>query len=664
MPYAETLYRKNYVEYASYVIKDRAIPEINDGFKPVQRRIIHTLIEMDDGRFHKVANVVGQCMQYHPHGDSSIYEALVNLANCELLIDRQGNFGNWMTGDGAAAARYIECRLDPLAKEILYNPEITEMADSYDGRKKEPVTFPCKIPLVLLQGSSGIAPGMTTEIFPHNAVEVIDAQECAIRGEEFRLLPDFPCGGIVEASQYRDGNGTIVCRARLDTSDPKRIVIYELPYGVDTGEMIESIETAAKKGKIKVGSIQDYTSGSVNIEISLPKGVYSKDVVDALYAYTKCQVKIQAYCLVIRDRYPVVTTVSDIIRYHAQHLLDVSKKELELEIGHLEDRLQARTLERIFVEERIYKRIEQKRSPDAIAQAVRSGFEPFASEIFREITDEDIERLLKLPIRRISLFDIEKNREEIEEINAALKKARHNLTHLTDYALAYLEGLKKKFFSDSRFERRTEVRSFETLSARDVAQRDQNLRYDPDTGYLGYALKSGNIMLQVSVFDKLLLIHKNGMYTYIQAPDKVFVGKELLNCVLADRADPTVYTIIFQGKKSKKTFINRVVLGGFIMNKPYSFIPSPNDRDEFVCKKISTLANARLCLTYKSGKGYKKMEDEFYFSDFSIHKSGSTGVILTDKEISSIKITPVKDVSRETEPSLFDDDGGPAGDKS
>ncbi|MGP1418182.1 MAG: DNA topoisomerase IV subunit A [Sphaerochaetaceae bacterium] len=664
MPYAESLFKKNYIEYASYVIKDRAIPEINDGFKPVQRRIIHTLLEMDDGRFHKVANVVGFCMRYHPHGDASIYEALVNLANYDLLIDKQGNFGNWMTGDGAAASRYIECRINPIAKKILYNPEITEFVDSYDGRNREPVTFPSKLPLVLMQGSSGIAPGMVTEIFPHNIIEVIEAQECALKGEEFELFPDFPSGGIIDVSDYRDGNGTVVCRAKIDTSDPKKIVIYELPYGLDSGKMIDSIEDAVKKGRLKVSAINDFTADSVNIEISLSKGTYSKDVIDALYAYTKCEMKLQASCLVINDRLPVVTTVSDIIRYHAKHLVDVLTRELELEISHLEDRLQARTLERIFVEERIYKRIEQKRSQEAIVQAVRTGFEPFASDLFRPISDEDIDKLLKLPIRRISLFDIEKNRNEIEEINAGIKTARNHLAHIVDYALSYLEDIKKNEMKGERFERKTEVKSFETISAKEIAQRDQNLRYDQESGYIGYNLRNGTIMMQVSIYDKILLVHKTGTYSYMNAPEKLFVGKELCICSLADRNDETVYTVIFQGKNSKKTFINRIVLGGFIMNKAYSFLPPDTDDEAFICKKISTLPNARITITYKSGRGYKKLDDEFYFSDFAIHRHGLTGVRLTDKEISSMKITPVKELDKETEPSLFDEgakDDGKAG---
>lgn len=652
---AEDIYRKNYVEYASYVIRYRALPDIEDGFKPVQRRIIHTLMQLDDGRFHKVATVAGSAMRFHPHGDSSINDALVNLANTDLLIDKQGNFGNWMTGDPAAAGRYIECRLNPIAKKILYSPEITNMVDSYDGRNQEPTSFPAKIPLVLLQGSSGIAPGMVTEIFPHNALEVIDAQICALKGEEFVLFPDFISGGIIDASDYKDGNGVVICRARLDISDPKRVCITELPYGVNTDQMIESVKDASKKGRIKISSITDLTSDTVNIEINLAKGTYSSDIVAALYAYTLCEVKLHPSCLVIKDNYPVVTTVTDIIKYHANHLKDVMTKELELKIGHLEDSLQARTLERIFVEERIYKRIEQKRSQEAVELAVRTGFEPYEDQLFRPISDEDVERLLKLPIRRISLFDIEKNRQQIEEINNGIKDCKYNLAHITNYCVSYLEKLKSEDLSEERFTRKTEVKSIEVVNVKQIAKRDINLRYDRDTGYIGTALRQGDILMTVSTYDKILMIQKNGTYSYIPVPEKHFVGKEMIICSIADKEDETVYSVIFQSKKTKKTFINRIQLGGFIMNKAYSFIPTVKD-DEFVCKKISTLPNALLTIIYKKGVGYKKLEDQFYFSDFAVRKHGLTGITLTDKEITSIKITPVKEVKKVTkEPSLFDE---------
>ncbi|MFA6783605.1 MAG: DNA topoisomerase IV subunit A, partial [Sphaerochaeta sp.] len=394
MTQAQTVFRENFLEYASYVIKERAIPDLMDGFKPVQRRIIHTLFEMDDGKFHKVANVVGWAMRYHPHGDSSIYEALVNLANCDLFIERQGNFGNFMTGDSAAAARYIECRLLPFAKKVLYNPELTQFVESYDGRNTEPVFFPAKIPVVLIQGVSGIAVGMSTYILPHNAFEVLDAMAARLKGESFQLFPDFPGGGIVDVKNYEDGRGSVSIRAKLNTSDPKKITIEELPYGTTSEMMIHSVEDAAKKGKLKISSINDYTSDKVNIEINLARNTYAQDIVDALYAYTACETKLSVNPLVIKDNFPTIMGISEILEFHADHLLVVLKAELELEKGHLLDKLHAKTLERIFIEERIYKRIEQKKSAEEVNKAVISGFKPFTEKLLRPLVDDDVERLL------------------------------------------------------------------------------------------------------------------------------------------------------------------------------------------------------------------------------------------------------------------------------
>ena len=514
MAHAETVFKENFLEYASYVIKDRAIPDIIDGLKPVQRRILHSLFEMDDGKFHKVANVVGHAMRYHPHGDASIGDALVNLANMNLFIDKQGNFGNIYTGDEAAAPRYIECRVLPFAKKVLYNPELTEMVDSYDGRNKEPVVFPAKLPIVLIQGTEGIAVGMSTRILPHNLIEVIDAVAAVLNGNTFELYPDFPTGGLMDISSYSNGTGKVLIRAKLDTKDPKRIVIDELPYGVTTDKMIKSIEDAGKKGKIKIASINDYTAEKANIEITLARNTYSNEVVDALYAFTACEQSITVNPLVIKDNIPTIMTVEEMIHFHAKHLVEVLTMELQLQKGHLLDRLHARTLERIFVEERIYKRIEQKRTQEEVERAVITGFNPFKEQIARDVTSEDVERLLKIPIRRISLFDIEKNRAEIEEINAELEKIEWNLNHIIDYSLGFLDELKHMVGIESH-KRKTEIGSFKKADVREAAVRDLPLRYDPENGYLGYGLKSGNVLLTVSQFDRILIIQKEGLFCYL-----------------------------------------------------------------------------------------------------------------------------------------------------
>ena len=638
MANAKDIFRQNFIEYASYVIKDRAIPDIEDGLKPVQRRILHTMIEIDDGRFNKVANVVGHTMRYHPHGDQSIYTALVNLANYDLFIDKQGNYGNFMTGDGPAAARYIECRLLPFAKKVLYNPEITEYVESYDGRNKEPVVFPAKIPVVLIQGTEGIAVGMSTKILPHNAHEVIDAQIAAIKGESFELYPDFPGGGIMDVSDYQDGLGSVAVRAKLDTSNAKKIIIEELPYGVDSEKMIQSIEAAIKKGRLKIQSVNDFTADTVNIEISLAKGTYTKDVVDALYAYTLCEQKISVNCLVIRDKLPHVCTVSDVIRYHADHILEVSKKELEVQRGHLFDKLHTRTLERIFIEERIYKRIEQKRTQEAVVQAIRTGFGPYADQLVREISDDDIDRLLKIPIRRISLFDIEKNHEEIDQINADIKQVDYDLSHLDEYSIRTLNAIKADLDAETH-RRKTVLADFNIVDIRDVAKRDLDLRYDGLTGYLGTNVKTGNPLFKVSEFDKILIIQKNGTYYCSNVPDKLFVGKDITYCGLADKdsLEDLVFTVIYLDKKTKVTYIKRCKLSGFIMNKPYELLPDPDNNS---LKKLSTLPNAEVTVTYKGPSRVK--ESTFLFSDFLVKGSKAGGVTITKKEVASIRIKACK----------------------
>ena len=638
MSNAKDLFKQNFIEYASYVIKDRAIPDIEDGLKPVQRRILHTLMEIDDGRFNKVANVVGSTMHYHPHGDASIYTALVNLANCDLFIEKQGNFGNFMTGDGAAAARYIECRLLPFAKKVLYNPEITNYVESYDGRRKEPVTFPAKIPVVIIQGTEGIAVGMSTKILPHNALEVIDAQIAAIKGEEFHLYPDFPGGGIMDVSDYQDGLGSVAIRAKLDTSNAKKIVIEELPYGVDSESMIHSIEDAIKKGRLKIQSVSDYTADKVNIEIYLAKGTYTKDIVDALYAYTLCEQKISVNCLVIKDKLPHVCTISDVIKYHANHIIDVSKAELEVERGHLYDKLHARTLERIFVEERIYKRIEQKRTQEAVFNAVKTGFEPYADQLVREVSDDDVDRLLKIPIRRISLFDIEKNEQEIDEINSNIKQVEYNLTHLAEYSINVLTDI-KGCVNEVLKTRKTQISDFNIIDVKEVAKRDLDLKYDALTGYLGTNVKTGNLICKVSEYDKILVIQKNGTYYCTNVADKAFVGKDIAYCNLADKQtlDSLVFTVIYLDKKTKITYIKRCKLSGFIMNKPYELLPEP---DTCSMKKLSVFEDAEVTVTYKGPSRVKEMV--FHFSDFRIKGAKAGGITITKKEIASIRIKACK----------------------
>lgn len=637
MSYIKKLYDTNFLEYASYVIKDRAIPDIRDGLKPVQRRILHSLFEMDDGKFNKVANVVGHCMQYHPHGDASIYSALVVLANKELFIEKQGNFGNILTGDPASAARYIECRLLPFAGKILYSPEITEYASSYDGRNREPVSFPAKIPVVLIQGAEGIAVGMSTRILPHNFTEVLEAVMGALKGEHISLLPDFPGGGLIDASEYQDGQGKVLVRARLDTSDPKRIVIREIPYGTTTESLITSIENAARKGKIKIGAITDFTADNIEIEIKLPRNIHTNDMVDALYAFTDCETSLSVNLLVIKDNLPTLMTVSEVIQFHAGYLLQVLKAELKVEEGHLKDKLHLRTLEKIFIEERIYKDIEEMTTRETVIQSVFDGFIPYKKEIKREICREDVERLLKIPIRRISLYDINKAKKEIEEINADLRVVRGRLKDLTGYAVSFLNEIITEH--GSKFKRKTEITSFKKIDVREAARRDLDLFYDELTGYLGTEVKAGKPLFKVSLYDKILVMRKNGIYSVVNIPGRLFVDKGMHFCCLADKENlhSIIFTVLYQNKENHYIHLKRFRIEKYITDKTYAFIPEK-------CKilKFTIKEDVELIINYKPKPKVRILENKIPLSSFLIKSSKANGVRLSTKEIKSIKFIKIK----------------------
>jgi len=637
MAYVDTLFNENFLEYASYVIKDRAIPHLDDGLKPVQRRILHSLFEMDDGKFHKVANVVGHSMQYHPHGDASIYSALVVLANKDLFIDKQGNFGNVLTGDEASAARYIECRVTPLARQVLYRPEITEYEDSYDGRRKEPVVFPAKFPGLLVLGAEGIAVGMSTRILPHNFVEVCEAVQHALRGEPFEIYPDFPGGGFVDVSEYEEGQGKVLVRARLDTSDPKRIVIREIPFGSTTDSLIASVENAARKNKVKIAGISDFTAESVEIEIKLPRGVYTEELVDALYAFTECENSISVNLLVIKDEKPVTMTIPEVIQYHSERLVAILTRELELERSQLLDRLHARTLERIFVEERIYKLIEEQTTAEAVVGAVLDGFVPFAGEIRRKVTEEDVERLLKIPIRRISRYDIEKARKEIEEINARLKEIKHHLGSIIDYAIDYLDELVSDY--RSAHERRTTIGDFEKVDVREAAVRNLSLRYDKKTGYLGYGVNSGKELFKVSAYDRVLVVRHTGVYSVMNAPEKLFVDKGMLSCGLADKAilGTKIFNVIYKDKKTGFPYMKRTRIEKYILDRSYEVVP-----DGSAVIALTTREDVTAVVKYKKKPKVRVLEEEFDVNAYLIKGVKAGGVRLANREVSSAKFLATK----------------------
>jgi topoisomerase-4 subunit A len=633
MAYVKKLFDFNYIHYASYVIKDRAIPDIEDGLKPVQRRILHSLFEMDDGKFHKVANVVGHCMKYHPHGDQSIYSALVVLANKELFIDKQGNFGNIATGDEASAARYIECRARPMAKDLLFKPKITEYIDSYDGRNKEPVTFPAKVPVVLILGAEGIAVGMSTKILPHNPVEVIKAEIAALKGRRFKLEPDFPTGGFCDSSEYADGLGKVRVRAKLDLSDEKRIVIRELPFGSTTESLIASVETAAKAGRIKIASISDFTTDKVEIEIKLQRGVYAADILDALYAFTECEQSISCNLLVIKDDLPVIMRAADVVKHHATRILDILKRELELEAGELLDDLHARTLERIFIEERVYKAIERMKTQEGVRKSVVDGLEPYKKEIKRQVADEDVERLLKIPIRRISLYDINKAKEEMDAIKARLSQVRKHLANLVEYAVSFLEGVARKLEKD--WPRRTELSSFRQVDVKEAARRDSPLRYDEATGYLGTSVSGGETLFHVSSYDKILAIRRSGVYTAMTVPEKLFVDKGMLYCGSAEKEElaKVLYTVVYRDGETGFPYIKRCRIEQYINNKDYFLVP-----DGAQILLFSTEEGFDFSVAYEPKPRMKVKEEAFSAGDFEEKGLKAQGVRLAAKPAASAQM--------------------------
>jgi topoisomerase-4 subunit A len=636
--YIKNLFDKNFLEYASYVIKDRAIPDLEDGLKPVQRRILHSLFEMDDGKFHKVANVVGHCMKYHPHGDASIGSALVVLANKDLFIDRQGNFGNIYTGDEASAARYIECRATPLSKDVFYHPKLTDMADSYDGRNREPVLFPAKIPVVLIMGAEGIAVGMSTKILPHNAIEVLEAEKACLLGKKFQLFPDFPTGGLVDVSDYRDGNGKVLVRAKLDTSDPKRIVIRELPFGSTTESVMGSIETAAKAGRIKLQSINDYTTGKVEIEIKLARGVYSEETVDALFAFTECEQSISVNLLVIKDGLPVVMTITEVVKHHAGQLVKILTKELELEKKELLDKLHLRTLERIFIEERIYKNIEKMKTAKGVEDAVISGFKPFLKEVGpRGVSHDDVEHLLKIPIRRISLYDINKARDEMAQIQARIKEINAHLKNITAYSISFLDSIIAKIQADEelgRGERKTKVGAFDKVDVKEVVKRDLELKYDKKTGYLGTAV-AGDVAAEVSPFDRILTIRNNGTWTVADLPDKVFAGPNAWWIGVADKDElsRTIFTIIYKEKETGYACVKRCVIEGWIMNKEYSLVP-----EGAAVLHVDTRQKFSFTVRYVPKPRLKVLAETFKAQDYLVKGLKAGGVRLAAKEAARVEV--------------------------
>jgi topoisomerase-4 subunit A len=624
------MYKDWFLDYASYVILERAVPDIRDGLKPVQRRILHSMKRMDDGRYNKVANIIGHTMQFHPHGDASIGDALVQLGQKDLLVDTQGNWGNILTGDSSAAARYIEARLSKFALDVLFNPKTTEWKSSYDGRNREPVTLPAKFPLLLAMGVEGIAVGLASKILPHNFIELIDASISYLQGKEFVLYPDFPTGGSIDVARYNDGlrGGVIKSRAKIDKVDKKGLVISELPFGKTTGSLIESILKANEKGKIKIRKIDDNTSGTVEIIVYLVPGTSPDKTIDALYAFTDCEVSISPNSCVIADDRPVFMGVSDILRYSADRTLSLLRQELEIRLGELEEEWHYSSLEKIFIEERIYRDIEECETWEAVVTAIDSGLEPHKKKLRREVTHDDIVRLTEIKIKRISKYDSKKADEHIKNVEIEIEEVRNHLGNIVPYTINYFRQIKKKYGAGK--ERKTEIRNFDTIQATKVVASNARLYVNRKEGFIGTGLRKDEFVCECSDIDDIIVFRRDGTYLITKVADKVFVGKDIEHLqVFLKNDERTIYNVIYQDGRDGALLAKRCNITGLTRDKEYNltkgkpgtkimwFTANPNGEAEVV--RIHLKPKPRL----------KKTLFEFDFGDLAIKGRASHGNIVT-----------------------------------
>ena len=569
-------YKTWFLDYASYVILERAVPAVEDGLKPVQRRILHAMKEMDDGRFNKVANIIGQTMQYHPHGDMSIGDALVNLGQKDLLIETQGNWGDVRTGDDAAASRYIEARLSKFALEVAFNAKTTDWALSYDGRKNEPVTLPMKFPLLLAQGAEGIAVGLATKILPHNFCELIDASIKYLKGRKFEIVPDFQTGGAVDVSNYNDGSrgGKIRVRALIEELDKKTLVIKSVPFGVTTSTLMESIVKANDQGKIKIKKVMDHTAADVEIIIELAAGISPDITIDALYAFTDCEVSISPNaCVIVNDK-PQFLGVTQLLKISADNTKDLLKKELEIKLAELQEKWHYTSLEKIFFEEKIYKELEKKHETwEKVIEAIDKAFVPFKKQLRRDITREDILKLTEKPVRRIYKLDIDDLNAQIKGLEADIKQVKHDLANLVDFAIAYYENLLKKYGKGR--ERKTEIREFDTIQVKHVAIANTKLYMNAADGFIGTSLKKDELVAEVSDFDDIIAFTKGGIMKVVKVSDKVFIGKDIIHVAVFQKNDErTTYNMIYVDGKSGTSFAKRFNVTGVTRDKEYNLAKS------------------------------------------------------------------------------------------
>jgi len=633
------MFKDWFLDYASYVILERAVPAIEDGFKPVQRRIMHSMKDLDDGRYNKVANIVGHTMQYHPHGDASIADAMVQIGQKDLLIDTQGNWGNILTGDSAAAARYIEARLSKFALDVVYNPKITEWQASYDGRRKEPVNLPVMFPLLLAQGGEGIAVGLSTKILPHNFIELIEASVKHLKGKKFTLYPDFPTAGIIDVTNYNDGmrGGRVRVRAKISQFDKNTLIITEIPYGTNTSSLIDSILKANDKGKIKIKKIEDNTAAEVEILVHLPSGISPDKTIDALYAFTSCESSISPLGCVIEDNKPLFVGVSEMLRRSTDNTVQLLKSELEIQLGEFEEQWHFASLERIFIENRIYRDIEEEETWEGVIQAIDKGLKPHTKHLKREVLEEDIVRLTEIRIKRISKFDIDKAQQKIDALEDQIAQVKHHLAHLIDYAIAYFERLKKDYGKGR--ERKTEIRTFDDVDATKVVIRNTKLYVNRAEGFVGTSLKKDEYVCDCSDIDDIIVFTKEGKMMVSKVDAKTFVGKDIIHVAVFKKKDKrTIYNMIYRDGSKGPSYVKRFAVTSITRDKEYDltngnkgsmvwyFSANPNGEAEMVTIYLRQVGSI------------KKLKWDLDFADVLIKGRASKGNKVTKHAIKKVEL--------------------------
>ena len=633
------MYQDWFLDYASYVILERAVPVIEDGLKPVQRRILHSMKDLDDGRYNKVANIVGHTMQYHPHGDASIADAMVQIGQKELLIDMQGNWGNILTGDSAAASRYIEARLSKFALEVVFSPKVTQWQLSYDGRKKEPVHLPVKFPLLLAQGAEGIAVGLSTKILPHNFNELLDASIQHLKGRRFKLYPDFQTGGIADVQNYNDGlrGGKVRVRAKISQLNKNTLIITEIPFSTNTSSLIDSILKANDKGKIKIKQIEDNTAAEVEILVHLPNGISPDKTIDALYAFTSCETSISPLGCLIIDNKPHFMGVSEMLKISTDHTVQILKMELEVQLQELENQWHYASLERIFIENRIYRDIEEQTTWEGVLEAIEKGLKPHISHLKRPVIEEDLVRLTEIRIKRISKFDLDKAQQKIEALETDIEEVKNNLNHLIDYSIRYFSHLKKTYGKEKQ--RKTEIRIFDDVDAKKVVVRNQKLYVNKEEGFIGTGLRKDEYVCDCSDIDDAIVFTQEGKMQVVKVDSKIFVGKNIIHVNVFKKKDSrTIYNMIYRDGKRGASYIKRFAVTGITRDKEYDLTQGKAQSNLLYFSANPNGEAEVITILLRNTGSIKKLKWELNFADLQIKGRGVRGNIVTKYPVRKIEL--------------------------